>query len=52
MTDDWRKDRIGAAPRGDNPTVTRRLDAGFAAIGDVRSRAAIGDGPGLLRAPE
>ncbi|GHD67660.1 HIT family protein [Streptomyces goshikiensis] len=31
---DWRRDRIGSAHRGENPTVMRRLDAGFAAIGD------------------
>ncbi|MBT2478669.1 HIT family protein [Streptomyces sp. ISL-94] len=31
---DWRHDRIGAAHRGQNPTVLRRLGAGFAAIGD------------------
>ncbi|MFD8982178.1 HIT family protein [Streptomyces sp. NPDC059564] len=31
---DWRHDRIGSAHRGENPTVLRRLDAGFAAIGD------------------
>ncbi|MFC8174244.1 diadenosine tetraphosphate hydrolase [Streptomyces sp. NPDC057325] len=36
MTDDWRKDRIGAALRGENPTVLRRLDAAFAVIGDVQ----------------
>lgn len=36
MTDDWRKDRVGAALRGDNPAVMRKLDAGFAAIGDVQ----------------
>ncbi|MFC8537829.1 diadenosine tetraphosphate hydrolase [Streptomyces sp. NPDC057249] len=36
MTDDWRQDRIGAALRGGNPTVLRRLKAGFAAIGDVQ----------------
>ncbi|MCX4719891.1 diadenosine tetraphosphate hydrolase [Streptomyces virginiae] len=36
MTGDWRKDRIGTALRGQNPTVLRRLDAGFAAIGDVQ----------------
>ncbi|MEU3408312.1 diadenosine tetraphosphate hydrolase [Streptomyces sp. NPDC006670] len=37
MTDiesDWRHDRIGSAHRGRNPTVLRRLEAGFAAIGD------------------
>jgi diadenosine tetraphosphate (Ap4A) HIT family hydrolase len=32
----WRSDRIGSALRGENPTVLRRLDAGFAAIGDVQ----------------
>ncbi|MEU6622057.1 diadenosine tetraphosphate hydrolase [Streptomyces litmocidini] len=36
MTDDWRKDRIGAAVRGENPTVLRKLTAGFAVIGDVQ----------------
>ncbi|MER6630305.1 diadenosine tetraphosphate hydrolase [Streptomyces sp. NPDC000987] len=34
--DDWRGDRIGSALRGTNPTVLRRLDAGFAVIGDVQ----------------
>ncbi|MFJ8545953.1 diadenosine tetraphosphate hydrolase [Streptomyces sp. NPDC093586] len=36
MTDDWRTDRIGTALRGENPTVLRRLTAGFAVIGDVQ----------------
>ncbi len=36
MTDDWRHDRIGSALRGENPTVLRRLQAGFAVIGDVQ----------------
>ncbi|MFF9868294.1 diadenosine tetraphosphate hydrolase [Streptomyces sp. NPDC013953] len=36
MGDDWRADRIGSALRGENPTVLRRLDAGFAVIGDVQ----------------
>ncbi|MBV6696323.1 diadenosine tetraphosphate hydrolase [Kitasatospora aureofaciens] len=36
MTSDWRADRIGSALRGENPTVLRRLDAGFAVIGDVQ----------------
>ncbi|WP_424212966.1 HIT family protein [Streptomyces sp. BI20] len=31
---DWRRDRIGSALRGGNPTVLRRLDAGFAVMGD------------------
>ncbi|MFG2846014.1 diadenosine tetraphosphate hydrolase [Kitasatospora sp. NPDC048296] len=36
MTTDWRADRIGTALRGENPTVLRQLDAGFAVIGDVQ----------------
>ncbi|MFJ7042000.1 HIT family protein [Streptomyces sp. NPDC101112] len=36
MAEDWRRDRIGSALRGENPTVLRRLDAGFAVIGDVQ----------------
>ncbi|MFD4258924.1 diadenosine tetraphosphate hydrolase [Streptomyces sp. NPDC058534] len=36
MADDWRADRIGAALRGENPTVMRRPAAGFAVIGDVQ----------------
>lgn len=36
MSDDWQQDRIGSALRGENPTVLRRLEAGFAAIGDVQ----------------
>ncbi|RCH70151.1 diadenosine tetraphosphate hydrolase [Streptomyces sp. SDr-06] len=36
MISDWRADRIGSALRGENPTVLRRLGAGFAAIGDVQ----------------
>ena len=34
MTADWREDRIGSALRGENPTVLRRMDSGFAVIGD------------------
>ncbi|WP_392893428.1 HIT family protein [Streptomyces sp. LN699] len=34
IDNDWRKDRIGSAHRGENPTVLRRLDSGFAVIGD------------------
>jgi diadenosine tetraphosphate (Ap4A) HIT family hydrolase len=34
--DDWRSDRIGAAVRGENPTVMARLPGGFAVIGDVQ----------------
>ncbi|MFI8254987.1 diadenosine tetraphosphate hydrolase [Streptomyces filamentosus] len=36
MADEWQKDRVGAALRGENPTVLRRLAAGFAVIGDVQ----------------
>ena len=36
MGDDFRVDRIGSALRGENPTVLRRLEAGFAVIGDVQ----------------
>ena len=33
---DWRSDRVGAALEGRNPTVLRRMSAGFAVIGDVQ----------------
>ena len=36
MIGDWRTDRIGSCLRGENPTVLRRLEAGFAVIGDVQ----------------
>ena len=36
MADEWKKDRIGSALQGENPTVLRRLGAGFAVIGDVQ----------------
>ncbi|MFD5096148.1 HIT family protein [Amycolatopsis thailandensis] len=36
MTDGWKRDRIGSALRGENPTVLRRLEAGFAVIGDTQ----------------
>ncbi|MFB6816656.1 diadenosine tetraphosphate hydrolase [Streptomyces sp. NPDC056347] len=36
MTSHWRNNRIASALRGENPTVVRRLDAGFAAIGDLQ----------------
>ncbi|MZF90864.1 diadenosine tetraphosphate hydrolase [Streptomyces sp. SID5643] len=32
----WRDDRIGSALRGENPAVMRRLESGFAVIGDVQ----------------
>jgi diadenosine tetraphosphate (Ap4A) HIT family hydrolase len=33
---DWRKDRIGSAARGANPTVLAELHSGYAVIGDVQ----------------
>lgn len=33
---DWRQDRIGAAWRGENPTVLAHLPGGFAVMGDVQ----------------
>ncbi|MET9659821.1 diadenosine tetraphosphate hydrolase [Streptomyces sp. NPDC006510] len=36
MIHDWKNDRTGSALRGGNPTVPRRPDAGFAAIGDAQ----------------
>ncbi|MFF3684417.1 HIT family protein [Streptomyces sp. NPDC002187] len=36
MTGEWRMNRIGAALRGENPTVLGRLESGFAVIGDVQ----------------
>jgi diadenosine tetraphosphate (Ap4A) HIT family hydrolase len=36
MDTDWRADRIGTALRRENPTVVRRLSAGFAVIGDTQ----------------
>lgn len=36
MAENWRNDRIGSALRGHNPTVLRKLSAGFAVIGDVQ----------------
>ncbi|MDX3632605.1 diadenosine tetraphosphate hydrolase [Streptomyces europaeiscabiei] len=36
MAEDWRNERIGSALRGANPTVLRRLTAGFAVIGDTQ----------------
>lgn len=34
--DAWRQDRVGAARRGENPTVIARLPSGFVAIGDTQ----------------
>lgn len=36
MIEDWKRDRVGSALRGENPTVLTRIDAGFAVIGDVQ----------------
>ena len=36
MAEDWKSDRIGSSLRSENPTVLRRLDAGFAIIGDIQ----------------
>ncbi|MCC9158592.1 diadenosine tetraphosphate hydrolase [Streptomyces parvulus] len=53
MADDWRADRIGAALTGENPTVMRRLTAGFAVIGDVQFlpgySVLLADDPGVER---
>ncbi|KUN09244.1 diadenosine tetraphosphate hydrolase [Streptomyces yokosukanensis] len=53
MTGDWRTDRIGAARRGENPTVLRRLESGFAVIGDVQFlpgySVLLADEPGVER---
>lgn len=53
MTGDWRMDRIGAALRGENPTVVRRLGSGFAVIGDVQFlpgySVLLADDPGVER---
>lgn len=34
--DDWKKDRIGSAVRGNNPTVLAKMKSGFAVIGDTQ----------------
>jgi diadenosine tetraphosphate (Ap4A) HIT family hydrolase len=36
VEEDFRADRVGSALAGTNPTVLRRLRAGFAVIGDVQ----------------
>ncbi|MFI7322995.1 diadenosine tetraphosphate hydrolase [Streptomyces venezuelae] len=36
ISDAWTTDRIGSALKGENPAVLRRMNAGFAAIGDVQ----------------
>ncbi|BEK87842.1 diadenosine tetraphosphate hydrolase [Nocardia seriolae] len=53
MFGDFRIDRIGSAHRGENPTVLRRLTAGFAMIGEVQFRPGyallLTDDPGVQR---
>ncbi|MGH3347653.1 MAG: diadenosine tetraphosphate hydrolase [Nocardioides sp.] len=48
---DFRSDRVGTALAGTNPTVLRRLSAGFAVIGDVQHlpgySVLISDTPGV-----
>ncbi|MBR8642268.1 diadenosine tetraphosphate hydrolase [Streptomyces tuirus] len=56
MRSEWRADRVGSALRGENPAVLRRLDAGFAAIGDVQFlpgySVLLTDDPAVLRLSE
>lgn len=33
---DWKRDRIGSAERGQNPTVLLRMPSGFAVMGDTQ----------------
>jgi diadenosine tetraphosphate (Ap4A) HIT family hydrolase len=34
--EEWKRDRIGSAARGENPTVLLRMHSGFAVIGDTQ----------------
>lgn len=34
--DDWKRDRIASAERGENPTVLARMPSGFAVLGDTQ----------------
>ena len=36
LVSDWRTDRIGSAPRGENPMVLARMRSGWAVIGDTQ----------------
>jgi diadenosine tetraphosphate (Ap4A) HIT family hydrolase len=36
MSEDWKKNRIAAAERGENPMVLARMKSGFAVIGDTQ----------------
>jgi len=53
VTGNRRTDRIGTALRGENPTVLRRLESGFAVIGDVQFlpgySVLLADDPGVQR---
>ncbi|SDS82947.1 HIT family protein [Microlunatus soli] len=50
---DWQRDRIGSARRGENPAVMARMTASFAVIGDVQFlpgySVALVDRPGIER---
>lgn len=34
--EDWKKDRIGSAVKGENPTVIAKMKSGFVVIGDTQ----------------
>ena len=36
VNDNWKKDRIASAHRGENPMVLAKLNSGFAVIGDAQ----------------
>ena len=36
LSDEWKKDRIASAHRGENPMVIAKMRSGFAAIGDTQ----------------
>ena len=36
MQQDWKRDRIGSAERGENPTVLARMPSGYAVFGDAQ----------------
>jgi len=36
VTEVWKQDRIGAAERGENPTVIARMPSGYAVMGDTQ----------------
>lgn len=51
--DDWRRDRVGAALSGENPTVIARLPAAFAVVGNPQWLPGycvlLTDDPGMTR---